>query len=137
MLFLTLDNRLVNMNLKGSLKQKSKSALQETVKKQLVSFFPLDKIIEEWKIPGAKLFVDFFLPQRKAVIEVQSSIHDKHTDFFHGKDKHLQDKFLKQKKRDINKKIFCEKNDITLYEIYSEDEILETLENIKRESSCG
>lgn len=79
----------------------------------LRKLFPLDVIAEEVPVPGEHLFLDFFLPGRKMVVEVQGEQHDSYTPFFHK----TTVKFYQSKGRDRRKAEWCEYNNFKLIEL--------------------
>jgi len=84
----------------------------------LKEIFPFEQILEEVGLPGSSLFADFYIHNKRLMIEVQGEQHTKHIPFFH-KDKLT---FGKAKMRDKAKKNWCENNGITLLELSYNDE---------------
>jgi very-short-patch-repair endonuclease len=72
-----------------------------------------DQIYEEVHIPGEGFYLDFFLPGRKIIVEVNGQQHYTQNNFFH-KDK---SDFLKQKRNDKKKKEFAEINGFSFVEL--------------------
>ena len=103
----------------------NRSSLHLKAKELLVNLFPYDRILEEVSLPGSKterrkstLRADFFIPNRRMIVEVHGEQHYKYNNFFY-KDKLS---FYRAKARDSRKKEWCELNDITLIEFnYDED----------------
>lgn len=73
---------------------------------------------EEFLIPGSKLRVDFLNTELGVAVEMQSSIHYKFNKFMH---KAETTGYLAQIKRDLAKKVWFERNNITLIEIEEQD----------------
>jgi very-short-patch-repair endonuclease len=70
-------------------------------------------------IPGTRpsLYADFVLPTRKLMVEVHGQQHYEQIQFFHDKRE-----FAAAKRRDAQKKEWCNLNSFTLVELpYSED----------------
>jgi hypothetical protein len=70
-------------------------------------------LLEEFSIPGERLFLDFFMPHHKLAFEFHGSQHDKFNKFFHSDKKG----FEKSRSRDERKKAWCELNGIRLIEV--------------------
>lgn len=112
-----MDLRPSSYPMKGEKACKSKIQFQcgQYLKKQL----PHDVILEECRIPGENLSLDFFLPNYKTAIEVDGRQHDSYVEHFHGD----AEGFKKSKERDSRKKRWCEINDITLIKVSSLEEL--------------
>jgi hypothetical protein len=125
---LDVHGRLVDVHTNEGrypLKPKGKSKLQTQVQHKLVKKWPLYTVLEEFKVPGSRLTVDFFIPVLKLVVEVQGKQHKEHTDFFHG-DRLFSKKFVKQKQNDMIKAQWAASNGFSLVEIWK----LEDIENV-------
>jgi len=83
--------------------------------------FPTEIILEELPIPGHNLTLDFFIPTRKIAFEAQGGQHHKYNAHFHKNEKG----FDLSKNRDLNKKLWCEANDVSLYTVDSVEELKE------------
>jgi len=102
-----------------------KSSIHKKAKILLDNLFPYDRILEEVSLPGTKtqfrrgmLRADFFIPNRDLVVEVHGEQHYKFNSFFY-KDKL---NFYRAKVRDVDKKEWCELNNIRLVALdYNED----------------
>ena len=102
-----------------------KSSIHKKAKILLDTIFPYDRILEEVSLPGTKnqfrrgmLSADFFIPNRDLLIEVHGEQHYKFNNFFY-KDKLS---FYRAKVRDVDKKEWCELNNIRLVALdYNED----------------
>lgn len=79
----------------------------------LKKLFPLDQVLEEVPIPNEQLFMDFLLPSRKMVIEVQGSQHEVYVPFFHK----TKPKFYAAQNRDRRKSQWCAINNLKLVEL--------------------
>jgi hypothetical protein len=121
---ITLDGDTKKWSLIGTISknQKNKSALHIKTRQLLIELFPTLQMLEEVPIPVRKsevLYLDFYLPLKKYCIEVHGEQHYKLVGFYH---QNLMG-FLKSKKRDSDKKEWCELNDIKYIELpYDEDE---------------
>lgn len=114
MKIIDLDNKISIWHLSGHIAKgriQRKSSLHLMARKTICQKFPTFQILEEVPIPLRKsetLYLDFYLPLIKTCIEVHGQQHYKFTAFYHG---NIQS-FLKSKKRDQEKKEWCEKNNI-------------------------
>ena len=120
-----LDNIVHKWSLKGHIAKgsmKNKSSLHLQTRALIKEIFPTLQILEEVGIPirrNEALYLDFYLPLKKMCIEVHGEQHYKFVQFYHNNTMG----FLKHKKRDAQKKEWCEKNDITYIELpYNEIE---------------
>jgi very-short-patch-repair endonuclease len=100
-------------------RSKSKSKFQKSVKDFLHTYWRNDIVFEELKIVGTRMSFDFYNANKKIAVEVQGAQHTKFVKFFHNN----RLKYLEQLKRDDKKLRFCEINNITLVEIYPNDDI--------------
>ncbi len=98
----------------------SRSKFQLKVKNFLEPYWERHVVFEEFPVPGTKLSLDFFNANRKIAIEVQGAQHTKYVPFFHGE---YKNNYLNQLNRDNQKLEFCEINNLTLLEIFPEDDI--------------
>jgi hypothetical protein len=115
----SVHGEVVNVDIRQSkypVKAKSRSSLQGEVGSLLRSKYPYDVILEDFVLPGSRMSVDFFLPQKGIVVEVDGKQHDEFVPFFHG-DKAASDKFAQQKGRDASKTGWCEMNDFNLIRV--------------------
>jgi hypothetical protein len=96
-----------------------KSEPHLAARRLLHEMFPSDRILEEVPIPSTALRADFYLPQRKLMIEVQGRQHYEYVRFFHNNPLG----FAQSKKRDGAKHRFCELNKITLVELNGDDSV--------------
>jgi hypothetical protein len=98
-----------------------RSKIQHMVGKLIKKKYPLDPILEDVSLPRSRLSLDFFLPQRRIAVEVQGVQHKEYTPFFHK----TKSSFDDQLKRDEEKELFCELNNINLIYINNEQEAVE------------
>jgi hypothetical protein len=117
-----LDGKEYSLNLGGySHQNESCSSYHKIARNLLHTISPLLTILEEVPLLGAHketLYVDFFLPQIRLMIEVQGEQHYSFSPMFH-KNKKM---FLNSLKRDQCKRDWCDLNEITLVELsYKED----------------
>ena len=114
-----LDDVLHKWSLKGHIAKgslKNKSSLHLNARKLIKETFPTLQILEEVGAPIRKneiLYLDFYLPLSKTCIEVHGEQHYKFVKFYHQ----TSLGFMKHKKRDRDKKYWCEKNDIKYIEL--------------------
>lgn len=98
----------------GSIEEKS--SLHIKARKLIKECFPTLQVLEEIPIPlrfRERLFLDFYLPLNKKCIEIHGKQHYEFSRFFH-KDRLG---FLRHKKRDQEKKEWCETNGIQYIEL--------------------
>lgn len=116
------DNRSHNINVTDYIvygdDARAKSQLHLRARAILKVTFPCDMILEEVKLPGSKrngdrLFADFLLPGQSLMVEVHGEQHYEYNKFFH---KNRFD-FINSKKRDQDKRDWCELNQIVLVEL--------------------
>jgi hypothetical protein len=100
----------------------SRSKIQNRVKKILKKAWLAHVVFEEFPVVGTKMTLDFYNANKKIAIEVQGKQHTKYTPFFHGKNKI---NYISQLRRDHQKREFCEKNSIELFEIHEGDSLSE------------
>lgn len=121
----TLDGDTKKWSLLGTISknQQNKSTLHIKARQLLVELFPTLQMLEEVPAPIRKseiLYLDFYLPLKKYCIEVHGEQHYKMVSFYH---QNLMG-FLKSKKRDNDKKEWCELNSIKYIELpYNESDI--------------
>lgn len=114
-----LDNKEYKLKLVNKATEyndlRKKSENHKIARELLIDVFPYDQLHEEVVIQGCPslMYLDFFIPQRRIAIEVNGAQHKKYVPYFHGS----IENFLKQKKRDLDKKKWCEINNITLVEL--------------------
>lgn len=80
----------------------------------LATLFPADQRLEEVSLPGSGgLFADFYLPNRKFIIEVHGAQHFRFNGFFHE----TRLDFVQAQARDRRKAEWCQINNIRLIEL--------------------
>lgn len=113
-----LDGHISRWCLSGNISKKStnKSEPHIKTKELLVNLFPTLQILEEVPISlrrSETLYLDFYLPLKRYCIEVHGEQHYKFVPFYHN---NLLG-FIKAKKRDEDKKEWCNINDIKYIEL--------------------
>lgn len=100
--------------------ERLRSELHIQARALLYEVYPSYKILEEVPLPGSGgLFADFYLPQKKLMVEAQGRQHYEFVQHFHVN----QMGYWESKKRDENKKTWCATNGITLIELpYKENQ---------------
>ena len=96
---------------------KSRSMMQSMVKEFLKEFWFNDIVFEEFPVAGTRMTIDLYNDTHKAAVEVQGRQHDEYVKYFHRN----KLEFLKQQRRDADKREYCRINDILLIEIRGED----------------
>ena len=111
-----VNGGITKINLKKYLLKDTyqKSKFQTKIGEELKKEYPLENIYQEVYIPGEKFYLDFFIPSRYLVVEVQGKQHELHTRFFHK----TKIDFNNQKNRDLRKMEWCILNGFKLVEIY-------------------
>lgn len=115
MLIKDLDGNSHNWILRGNIAYNSanKSDLHLRARQLIHQQYPTLQILEEVSIPlkkGVTLYMDFYLPLKKICIEVHGEQHYRFIPFYHTN----MISFARAKKRDIEKKEWCELNGIEL-----------------------
>lgn len=104
-----------------------RSALHIRSRETLQNLFPYDTILEEVPLPGSNkpsrrstLYADFFIPQRRLVVEAHGKQHYEYVSHFHSTKAH----YYKSKGRDKDKIRWCEINsiDIVIFKYSDTDE---------------
>ena len=114
-----LDDIVHKWSLKGHIAKgsmKNKSSLHLQARTLIKETFPTLQVLEEVGIPirrNETLYLDFYLPLKKMCVEVHGEQHYKFVQFYHNNTMG----FIKHKKRDMQKKEWCEKNDIIYIEL--------------------
>lgn len=119
-----LDGNLQHWKLLGNIahgSQTNKSHLHLQARQLIKECFPTLQILEEVSIPLRRseiLILDFYLPLNKKCVEVHGEQHYKFTRFYH---KDMMG-FIRHKKRDQEKKEWCDINNIQYIELpYNEN----------------
>ena len=119
MKFKTLNGREIRMEILPErypirTREQCKSAGQYMLGRLLRSIYGFHALLlEEFPLPGERLYLDFFMPHNKLGFEYQGIQHDQFVKLFHSDKKG----FERSKERDARKKLWCETNDITLIEV--------------------
>lgn len=114
-----LDGNTYNWQLIGNIAHGAalnKSSLHLEARSMIHEHFPTLQVLEEVPVNVRKtelLYLDFYLPLIKKCIEVHGEQHYKFSRFFHN----TALGFIKHKKRDQDKKEWCELNNITHIEL--------------------
>lgn len=114
-----LDGNEFNITLTGLTSKSSlnnKSSLHLEAREIIKNIYPTLQVLEEVTIRLRKsetLYMDFFIPLNKKCIEVHGEQHYEFTPFYHR----TKLDFLKQKKRDRDKKEWCDINNIVYIEL--------------------
>jgi hypothetical protein len=118
-----LDGKDYKLSLSGRVAGKgdtrARSAGHLLARTLLLELFPFDPPYEEVTVPGCGgvLYLDFLLPARRLVVEVQGRQHRQPSKHFHKG----AAGFRKQKGRDRRKREWAELNDLTLIELHDDD----------------
>lgn len=100
-----------------------KSRLQYECGRILKKHFGMSPLLEEVSVPNHRFYLDFFLPNQKIVVEVHGRQHDEFVPFFHK----TKADFKEHQNRDERKKLWCEINDFSFYEVRSPEELKKLL----------
>ena len=95
---------------------RARSKLHLAARQLIYGLFPTNPIIEEVLVHprhGVNQFFDFYVPKLRLVIEVHGQQHYKFNSLFHSS----ATDFVQQKKRDQEKKDWCDINNITYIEL--------------------
>lgn len=95
----------------------SASKLQLYVKQFLKQFWFGQVVLEEFRVPGSKLRIDFLNLNKKYAIEVNGNQHTQFNKFFHGN----RSNYFSSIQRDFKKLEWLEKNGFEVAEIEEED----------------
>ena len=122
MRFLSTNGKSHNVDIRPSKwprreQEGSKSKFQHRIGESVDIVYPTEIILEEFFIPGDRLYIDFFLPRKRIAVEAQGAQHYKYSEFFHG----TRENFKRSKERDARKKLWCELNHIRLVVIGPKD----------------
>lgn len=128
----TLDGITTKWGLAGYISKSTvvnKSEPHLRARQLIIDLFPTLQLLEEVPAPVRKsdsLYLDFYLPLKKYCIEVHGEQHYKFVPFYHN---NLLG-FIKAKKRDSDKKEWCELNNIKYIELPHNESISEWKERI-------
>jgi hypothetical protein len=98
--------------------KKSRSKFQTEVKFFLRPFWKGQIVYEEFPVVGTKMTLDFVNLSGRIALEVQGSQHSEYNKFFHGE---YASNYYNQVGRDLDKKRWCELNNLRLIEIHPKD----------------
>ncbi len=100
--------------------KRKKSTLHIRARKILRELYPTDRVLEEVSLPGSGgLISDFYLPNRKIMVECHGEQHYRFNAHFHR----TRLNFLKSQSNDRRKKEWCDMNNISLIELpFDEDD---------------
>jgi hypothetical protein len=123
MKFLSTEGRVYKIDLRPSKwprrsSDNCKSRFQFSVGDVVDKVFPNEVILEEFYIPGDRLYIDFFLPRKMIAVEAQGRQHYEYSNFFHGS----QENFKLAQARDRKKSLWCACNNIRLVVIRDTDD---------------
>lgn len=130
-----LDGHNISWQLKGYIakgKLLNKSSFHLSARNLITEIFPTLQILEEVSIPVRKnetLYLDFYLPLMKIAVEVHGQQHYEFVPFYHSN----RMNFFKAKKRDDDKKEWCQINGIKYIEFPYHESIEEWTERLTHE----
>jgi len=130
-----LDGEVTNWIIKGDIvsageKRSKRSKLHVQAREIIYSLFPTMRILEEVSFSpkrGTTQYFDFYISNIQLVVEVHGQQHYKFNSLFHGS---VRD-FLMQKKKDNEKKEWCEINGITYIELPYNEKVEEWQKRIE------
>lgn len=96
---------------------KSCSSYQTSVKNFLKSHWKGQQVLEEFRIPGSLLRIDFINLNKKIVIEVDGEFHEEFSEFAHKN----RANWWKHMKRDVDKMNWCEECGYKFVQIKPDD----------------
>lgn len=110
----------------------NKSSLHIKARELIHTCYPTLQVLEEVSINVRRsevLYLDFYLPLIKTCIEVHGEQHFRFIQFYHNN----RLGFIKHKKRDQDKKEWCQINNISLIELNHDENLEEWTKKIKNE----
>lgn len=107
---------------------KTPSLESKRLVEKLERLFPGLAIYQEMPCFGSRLRIDFYIHELKLAFEYDGRQHEVYDPFFHGS----KAGFMEAKNRDLEKKLWCEKNTIRLVRITEKD--LDSLKELINES---
>lgn len=131
-----LDGNICNWQLTGSIAHgtvKTKSSLHLLARNIIHNIFPTMQILEEVPIPlrrSETLYLDFYIPLIKRAVEVHGEQHYKFVPFYHN----TTLGFVKHKKRDQEKKEWCDTNNILYIELPFDENQEQWINRIKNDN---
>jgi len=93
------------------------SKFQTDVRNFFRTFWERHVVLEEFRIPGSLLRIDLINLSLKIVVESSGRQHSDYVAHFHKN----RSGYLSSIKRDLEKHNWCEKNGLTILEIFPED----------------
>lgn len=111
-ILLRTNKYLINWSENGA------SKLETRFKELIFPYWRNQIILEQLRIPGSLLRVDFLNCNKKLAVEINGPQHDKFNPHFH---KNSRVNFASSIRRDIKKINWCEKNGITVLELVEDD----------------
>jgi hypothetical protein len=118
-----LDGNRVKWNILGHINnnRKKQSSLHKSTLALLKTLYPTIPVLQEVPIPLRRtetLYLDFYIPLLKKAIEVHGEQHYKFVAHYHSNALG----FMRHKKRDLEKKNWCENNNLEYIELpYNEN----------------
>ncbi len=107
---ISVDIRPSNNPVRGS---ESKSQFQNDIGVVISERWPTDVLLEEFFVPGEGIYLDYFLPRPKVVVEADGRQHSEFVPFFHG----TKSAFKEAQDRDDRKTQFCKINGLRLIRV--------------------
>lgn len=92
---------------------RKRSELHLRTRNILNALYPTQRVLEEVPLPGTRLTLDFYLPQRQLCIEVHGEQHYKFVSHFHGD----RMGFARAKTNDSKKIAWCHLNNLRVVEL--------------------
>lgn len=106
-----LDGKTYKFKLHGySKKPMNKSKPHLEARALISNIFPQTSVLEEVRIPGTKLRLDFYIPSYGVAVEINGRQHSEYVPHFHE----TKMNFYKGVSRDRRKVDWCELNQISL-----------------------
>lgn len=103
----------LSMYLPDLSKDQNKSSLHVRARLLLKAEFPFEAILEEVPVPGESLYLDFFVPNKRLVIETNGKQHYEFNSLYHR----TRGDFLDGLKRDRRKREWCLFNELIIVEL--------------------
>ncbi len=94
------------------------SKLEVSFRDLIYPYWKFQLILYQFRIPGSLLRFDFFNLNKKLIVEIDGSQHDKFNKHFHNNSRH---NYLNAIKRDLQKEEWCEQNNIKMLRLNQED----------------
>lgn len=131
MKFVSTQGRVFKIDLRPSRwarrkEEDCKSKFQFNTGKVIDDTFPGEIVLEEFYVPGDRLYIDFFIPRRRLAIEAHGNQHYKYSAFFHGD----VEGFKRSQARDKKKILWCTHNEIRLVVVRQSDDYEEIVNKL-------